>query len=709
VQPNKLLKKIGTGQLGKDVKPRDDQTSQLDSLRNSLGTNSTMPRGHVLQGRYEIEQVVGYGGMSTVYRARDMRFTQTVRVCAIKEMFDMSTDPAARRDKMQRFEMEANILAKLNHASIPKIYDFFGDNDRFFLVLEYVDGKNLESLLEVANAPLDERDVLEWAIKLCEVLSYLHNQKPGPIIFRDMKPSNVMLNNDGRLMLIDFGIAKVFLDDKKGTMIGTEGYSPPEQYKGIGQPAGDIYALGATMHHLLTNSDPRLEIPFTFHERMPKTLNPKISPEMEAIIMKALEFSIEDRWKNVEEMKAALVRFQYKLSGLVEATSHGTHALNLDISKVAEAKPNAKPTPGTNPTIRPHTGADGTKMVPVARPGQASAKDGILSVPEYLPQAKLLWDFKVEEEIRSTPLVYGNSIFIGSYDTNIYALDAKNGSFLWKTPTSAGISSSPCIAEIPGGTQLLIVGSEDHKLYALEIQKGQQMWDFQAQGPIRSSPRLYQSYVFFGSDDNHVYGVDIRGGKALWKQRTLGRVRSSPTIANGSIYIGSEDRKLYSLEISRGNINWKFDTLNSIVSTPAVADGYVYIGSDDSNFYCIDSQNGFLVWKAKTGKPIRSSPIFHNGKVYFGSGDGLLYCYDAKRGAKVWSFNTESQIISSPRIANGLVFFGAADGNIYALDADKGHAKWFYPTGNAIVCSPAIANDTLYIGSLDNRLYAIAI
>lgn len=315
-----IIKKIGTSNLSspdpdKDKdrdkersNKREDETTSLEALRNSLGAGNTMPRGQLLEGRYEVEQVIGYGGMSTVYRARDIHFASTVRVCAVKEMFDISTDPAIRQDKLKRFEEEANFLAMLNQPSIPKIFDFFAANDRRYLVLELIEGKNLENILEENNSPFDEQLVLQWGVTLCEVLTYLHNHKPKPIVFRDMKPSNIMLTPQNRLVLIDFGIAKTFQEDKKGTMIGTEGYSPPEQYKGLALPGGDIYALGATLHQLLTNSDPRLEVPFTFHERLPRTLNPRVTPEAEAAVMKALEFDISKRWQTADEFRLALIK-----------------------------------------------------------------------------------------------------------------------------------------------------------------------------------------------------------------------------------------------------------------------------------------------------------------------------------------------------------------------------------------------------------------
>jgi tRNA A-37 threonylcarbamoyl transferase component Bud32 len=264
--------------------------------------------GTVLQGRYQIEEAIGIGGMSLVYRGRDLRFKDVVRYCAIKEMAQSAPDSHTRLLNLKNFEREAGLLATLQHPAIPRVYDFFEENGRVYLVMELVKGKDMETILEEAGKPLDEARVGRWAVQICDVLAYLHNHKPQPIVFRDMKPSNIMVIEDDRIVLIDFGIARTLnRSDRKGTMIGTEGYSPPEQYRGIAEPVGDIYALGATLHHLLTNTDPRLETPFTFHERPVRQLNPAVSPEMEAVIVKAIEYDMEARWQSAEELKRALL------------------------------------------------------------------------------------------------------------------------------------------------------------------------------------------------------------------------------------------------------------------------------------------------------------------------------------------------------------------------------------------------------------------
>jgi serine/threonine protein kinase len=183
---------------------------------------------------------------------------------------------------IKSFEREANLLAMLNHPAIPDVSDYFTEGDRSYLVMEMIRGKDLDNWLEETDEVLEQDKAIDWAIQVCEALKHLHHQKPQPIVFRDVKPSNIMLDQYGRIRLIDFNIAKLFETGDKGTMIGTEGYSPPEQYRGQAEPAGDIYALGATLHHLLTRKDPRLEPPFTFAERPISKYNPHVSPAFEA-------------------------------------------------------------------------------------------------------------------------------------------------------------------------------------------------------------------------------------------------------------------------------------------------------------------------------------------------------------------------------------------------------------------------------------------
>lgn len=260
-----------------------------------------LPVGFVLDRRYRVLDYVTSGGMANVYRVEDNRLKN---VYALKEMIDNFKLPEDRQDAVHRFSREAEILARLTHPSIPHIIDHFVENQRYYLVMEYIEGKDLETAL---NQKPDKRfsleEVLPWLNCILEVLEYLHGHTP-PVIYRDLKPSNIILGDNGRIYLIDFGIARIFTPRKKGTLIGTPGYAPPEQYKGRVDTRSDIYGLGATLHHLVSGRDPREDVPFNFPPL--KTFIPDVNEYFASLVEKALSYEVEDRFKTVAEMKEAL-------------------------------------------------------------------------------------------------------------------------------------------------------------------------------------------------------------------------------------------------------------------------------------------------------------------------------------------------------------------------------------------------------------------
>lgn len=610
-----------------------------------------MQPGVILQGRYVIEGTLGIGGMSVVYRGRDLRFKDVVRPCAIKEMYQSAPDSNTRLLNLKNFEREAGLLATLQHPAIPKVFDFFEENGRVYLILELIQGKDLETVLDEAKGPLPEERVARWAVQLCEVLSYLHNQKPEPIVFRDMKPSNVMVTPDDRIILIDFGIARSLVRTR-GTVIGTEGYSPPEQYKGIAEPQSDLYALGATLHHLLTASDPRTETPFTFHERPLRQLNPQISPELAAVIEKALSYDVTTRWTSADEMRLALLQ---------------------------------------TPTLR------GSQSGGTAPAGKAA-----LPRSSNAPTTDLVWRFVCEDEVRSSPCVSHGVVFVGCYDTNLYAVDTGRGEFRWKYATEGGISSSPAV-----WNDIVVVGSEDGAVYACEVRRGALRWTFRTGKPVRSSPRILERVIFIGSDDQHFYAIDGLRGSQIWKYRTWMPIRSSACIAGESVYFGGGDGFVYALNIKNGGVRWKQRTQQPVISSPAFAENMVIVGSMDNMLYALDSEGGWPVWKYRTGHYVNSSPFVFGTRVFVGSVDGNLYAIELKNGKLAWKYDTGSQITSSPRVEQGRVYFGAADGCVYCIDAANGSLIWRYETQGPVVSSPAISDGVVYIGSLDHALYAL--
>lgn len=260
--------------------------------------------GSVIDGKYKILNVVGKGGMSVVYLAMNERANKQ---WAIKEV---------RKDGMQSFEVvkqnlvaETDLLKKLNHPHLPSIIDVIDCDDTFLIVMDYIEGNPLSKALETSGAQ-NQDDVIEWAKQLCDVLGYLHSRKP-PIIYRDMKPSNVMLKPDGNVMLIDFGTAREFKSTSVAdtTCLGTQGYAAPEQFGGHGQTDArtDIYCLGATMYHLVTGHNPATP-PYEMYPI--RQWNPMLSSGLEEIILKCTQRNPDDRYQSCAELLYALDHYR---------------------------------------------------------------------------------------------------------------------------------------------------------------------------------------------------------------------------------------------------------------------------------------------------------------------------------------------------------------------------------------------------------------
>ncbi len=256
----------------------------------------------MLHKRYLVQRVVGQGGMGAVYQAKDLKRQS---VCAIKEM-GLSMIPEDEVEQaIQNFKIEAKILWGLNHPNLPSFTGFFQERQRYYLVMEYIDGTTLEHLLEEHGAPFPERRVLGWARQLCDVLEYLHTHNP-PIIFRDMKPGNIMLTHDGQIKLIDFGIARFFRTTtaRDTQMLGTPGFAPPEQYgKAQTDERSDIYSLAMTLFQLLTNTLPETG----FGLKDIRAINPRISSTVAHALEKAAAVDADMRYNNVAEFRRALL------------------------------------------------------------------------------------------------------------------------------------------------------------------------------------------------------------------------------------------------------------------------------------------------------------------------------------------------------------------------------------------------------------------
>ncbi len=269
-----------------------------------------LPPQSMLQQRYLIVSVAGRGGMSAVYRGVDTK--KGNRNVAIKEMSQGHLTETEREEAIGRFRQEYQFLSKLQHPNLPLIYDTFNEGDRFYFVMDFIEGKTLLDLLRASGGrPLPIGQVVDYAMQLCDVLSFLHMQTP-PVIFRDLKPTNVMIRGDGRLFLIDFGIARFFKEGKlqHTVLLGSPGYAPPEQH-GTGQtsPRSDIYALGATMHCCLTGRDP-FNAPDRFIFPPIRQYNPLVPAGLDQLVQSMLALNERQRPASAQEVRQALLNIK---------------------------------------------------------------------------------------------------------------------------------------------------------------------------------------------------------------------------------------------------------------------------------------------------------------------------------------------------------------------------------------------------------------
>jgi serine/threonine protein kinase len=278
--------------------------------------SETLSGQTLINGRYQLEMRVGQGGMGAVYKALDTRFNN--RPIAVKEMSRSGLSTLQVQEAEEAFERESRILSDLLHPNLPRIYDHFTENERSYLVMDFIEGRTLEDYLEKANgSPLPLDQVIEWAEQICDVLIYLHNHQP-PIIFRDLKPSNVMISESGHIYLIDFGIARIFKPGQSHDTIalGSPGFAAPEQYgKAQSSPRSDIYSLGALLHCLLTGIDPS-EQPFFF--KPASQLNPAVPLILEQLLQQTLEMDSQKRPASAQDVLKILHQIrQNLLSGTV--------------------------------------------------------------------------------------------------------------------------------------------------------------------------------------------------------------------------------------------------------------------------------------------------------------------------------------------------------------------------------------------------------
>ncbi len=361
-----------------------------------------------------------------------------------------------------------------------------------------------------------------------------------------------------------------------------------------------------------------------------------------------------------------------------------------------------------------------------------SARTGVFAAPPGYAFGGFAWRFQTHGSVRSTPAVFGRTLYVGSGDGALYALDATDGRLLWRYDAGSSVTSSPAVA---GGA--VYFQTRAGAVIALDALRGRLLWRTadHTDAPLvwghesgdlySSSPVVAGNALVVGSGDGAVYALGTANGRVLWRTQTGGRVRSSPAIDGNNVYAASFDGKLYALDLRTGAVRWTFATegtgldssyfgydRRSIQSSPAVRNGTIYVGARDGFLYAIDARSGRLRWRYDHKLSwVNASPAVDGGVVFAGSSDArFVQAVEATTGKELWRTPNRALglVWSSPAVAGNIVFDADWDGRVFAIDRASGSISWIERLGGTrIFSSPVVVGDRLYYGSDDGAVYAV--
>jgi len=357
----------------------------------------------------------------------------------------------------------------------------------------------------------------------------------------------------------------------------------------------------------------------------------------------------------------------------------------------------------TEPVRQPETGADPPAASAVwsifrGDPGLSGRYSGAFPV-----EPELLWSFKTGEAVKSSPVVSGAKVFIGSGNGIVYALDRVSGKELWAFDSGAPVEASPLLLD---GS--LYIGSLDGVFYALDIESGQQRWSYTVEAQIVGSANHHQGAVLFGSYDGRLYSLDAESGALNWSYETSYFINGTPALYQDTVVFGGCDALLHLVSVHGSELG-QIDTGAYIAGSPAISEGLAYIGNYGDSILAVDLSSRKILWEYvndERGGAFFSSPAVSGDAVVIGSRDGRLHCLERDTGLRRWVYAAGSDVDVSPVIVGDRVGFGSSDGRLYMVRMDDGVETWRYEIGSPVTSSPALAAGMLFIGSDDGRLYA---
>lgn len=326
-----------------------------------------------------------------------------------------------------------------------------------------------------------------------------------------------------------------------------------------------------------------------------------------------------------------------------------------------------------------------------------------------LDEPELIWQFDTGGIVESSPAVVDNTVYVGTFDEQLWALDARTGEPRWSFAVGGLLRSSPAVVD-----GVVFFGADDNLFYAIDSTSGEEIWRFElGGGGQQSSPAVVDGVVFFGAFDNFVYALDAATGAEIWRFETGDGILSSPFVRDGVVYIGSIDGVFYAIDAATGAEVWNHETVRPIFSSGAFVPADVgpngrtaiAFGADDGRVYNIDLETGELNWLVASAAPVFATPAVDDGIVYVGSRDGSFAAIEADTSEVVWATDL-TEVLGSAAIDDERIYVGSSDGNLYVLDRADGSTIAQLPTGEMVWTSPALVDGFLYFGAHDGQIHA---
>ena len=744
--------------------PHAADTACLELVLRAGAEGTPLTTGTVLVGRFLITRIVHHGSSSVVYLAQDQ--LKGGRATALKELrFSVRVDAEGEREAEAWFARESSLLGSLRHRLMPTFYGAFREGQHPYIAQEYIEGETLDALVGRAG-PVPEGQAIAWGRAICDLLAYLHG-RPEPVIFRDLKPANIIVRAaTSTLVVVDFGIATPSSAGRVGTTIGTPGYAPPEQYQGLATPESDIYALGATLHRLLTGYDPEQGPAFTFPPI--GDLNPAISPRLSAVVARAVQLSPAARYPSARHLDAALAEvapampFTWTVAG---APAPGTPVLRGASAGGLPSPARWWPVLGGAlllllalgfGLVRQHGGTVAPPAV-----AQPSSTPGADATGTFAPAHLVATDLPTDgASATDVPTIVAGSPTDVPQDTALPTQAAPDTALPTSGPTSFPLSPSPgpmsslAPAEHSPDADAAVAyqittAHDGFALHGLTLPL-RQRWSVDLKGkisyPLIVGDAVYVTVAIPGAQGTELFARDRLTGAALWGPIALAGTYFWSALAydGGRVFALSDNGMLRAFDARTGALIWAaaFD-LGYVSSPPTARGGIVYIASG-SWVVAVDEGSGVSLGSTATASG-DSAPVVDDGGMYLayscravspaaspsgrslwhslpfcvsGSGkvavlhQGKLYLRDFFASSPILDVATGKQVGTHDSTVapafSGSTGFYLTSGTLRAVDTRTGAVLWSFADPGTLTTAPLVAGRAVYVASGSGHLYALS-